>query len=106
MYSQSKKQSETEKKLQALRMQLYGKSELIEGNKGEKPSSTKQGSSAPISIKSSSTFTFSSSPNNISRTGIVDNSHLKHDLVKTLIFASFAIGIQLLLYFSLNKFRF
>lgn len=78
--SSSKTLSEKERKFQIIQTQLYGKKEHF----------------TTVMPKQAS------SPN-LSPQDVNSSSHLKKDLSKTVIFASLAIGIQILLYFSLKN---
>lgn len=91
-YSQSKKQTEAEKKLQVIRMQLYGKEEKSAQNV---VTNTNSGSKS---------FKFTSSdikPSGAAVTRREDN-YLKKDLLKTVTLATFAIAAQLILKFTVR----
>ncbi len=88
-YSQLKKLTDTEKKLQALRKQLYGRPDVQRTSKEED--------------QPSSSFSFSTKSNSVSNNKAADSSYLKRDLAKTLIFASFAIGAQVILKFVVRS---
>ncbi len=73
-----KKQSDLEKRLQILRRQVYGKQEFR---------AQKDSLSHPVQTSSS----------------LTDLSYLYHDLLKTLLFSSLAIGAQILLFFLMKN---
>ncbi len=83
-YSRSKKISDQEKKLESLKVQLYGKD-----------------GSVSIQFKTQP----AESPQSIVTKTITTNEdiYLKKDLTKILILGSLAIGVQLILYFTLQK---
>ncbi|MFH0937113.1 MAG: hypothetical protein V1808_02385 [Candidatus Daviesbacteria bacterium] len=89
-YQQTKKLSTAEKKLQALRTQLYGKGEVQIHQTPTFHSQKDTSPSTPISHQSTSSST-------------LDVSFLRHDLLKILLLAALAIGAQLLIYLSLQK---
>ena len=74
------KQSDTEKRLQLLSRQLYGKNEKLD-LRGEK-------------IESHNLSSNTQHP-----TSNQDITYLKHDLTKITILAGLAIGVQLILYY-------
>jgi hypothetical protein len=84
-YQQTKKLTAVEKKLQALKTQLYGKSSntFVPG---------KQNITADQVIPAQpQQSTFSS-------TAALDTTYLKHDLLKIFLLASLALGVQVLLF--------
>ncbi|KKR80152.1 MAG: hypothetical protein UU73_C0001G0319 [Candidatus Daviesbacteria bacterium GW2011_GWA1_41_61] len=88
-YSQSKKLTDTEKKLQSLRAQLYGKDKDL----------------TPTSPSKTNSFSFKSSPEEAApgTKTTADTGYLRHDLLKILLLASLMIGAQVALYFSLKS---
>jgi len=77
--TESKKQSDIEKRLQLLRQQVYGKESEKLRMTQLKPANQKAGESAVESFRS-------------------DTAYLHQDLFKILILSSLAIGIQLILF--------
>ena len=79
------RQSDTEKRLQLLQTQLYGKMGEV--------SSIKYQASSKEGLKQETLNTNYVIPN-------TDTTYLKHDLAKIVLLSTLAIGIQLLLYFG------
>ena len=91
---QTKKQSDLEKRLMLLRRQVYGK----EPDKSDKIRDHQQtGKSENLAFRYTETQISSGTP--ISS----DLAYLRHDLLKILIFSSFAIGAQIVLFFLLKN---
>lgn len=88
-YSQSKKLSQTEKKLQSLKLQLYGKPENLMSLTTEKPKSTH----SAINQSSDTLVSSGAIKNN-------DPHFLKKDLTKIFLLAILAISIELTIYFT------
>lgn len=90
-YSRTKKLSDTEKKLQSIRAQLYGKEDIqLKARPSDLP--TYSLNTRPDIKTSTAKTTLNSSYNYAVVTP------LKQDLIKIFVLAAFAIGIQLLLY--------
>lgn len=87
-YSQSKKLTTAEKKLQILKAQLYGKNEVVTAK------------SSP-SLFTNAVVDLSSKNHHLSTSHEI--TFLKKDLIKTLIFATLAITIQITVYFVLQS---
>ncbi|MDO8499021.1 MAG: hypothetical protein Q7S44_04520 [bacterium] len=87
-YSRSKKLTEAEKRLQALRSQLYGK---------------EKDSSSPTQVKATFTAPAAENKTEAAVKPPAEVNYLRSDLLKTTILASIIIGAQLVLYFSLQK---
>ncbi len=86
---QSKKLTSTEKRLQALRTQLYGK----------------EVKSIPISVKPvdhQSVFNFPATSAHVANLSIDETNYLKKDLMKIFVLAIIILAIQMGLYFSIN----
>lgn len=90
---QSKRQQELEKRLQILRRQVYGRG----SNRSEVRIDQKTGKSDTLIYRSSDTPILSETP--ISS----DLTYLRQDLLKILIFSSFAIGTQIILFIFLQN---
>lgn len=86
---QTKKQSDLEKRLQLLRRQVYGK-----GSESQYISK-----SVNQRVKESDVLTHRPTDTLI----LSDLTYLRHDLLKILIFSSFAIGAQVILFFLLKN---
>lgn len=84
-YSRSKKLTDSEKRLQALKSQLYGKERETTSNTFRFDSS---------GIKENGTPSQSANTN---------TSYLRHDLIKTFILATFTLAAQLVIYFGLQR---
>ncbi|OGE29344.1 hypothetical protein A2867_03255 [Candidatus Daviesbacteria bacterium RIFCSPHIGHO2_01_FULL_40_11] len=94
---QTKKQSDLEKRLMLLRRQVYGK-EPDRSVKSDKIRDHQQtGKSENLAFRYTETQISSGTP--ISS----DLAYLRHDLLKILIFSSFAIGAQIVLFFLLKN---
>lgn len=91
--TQSKKLTDTEKKLQFLKTQLYGKEEQISTR------SLQHSSEGSFHLNSAENPTISSRS---SLSGL-DTAYLKNDLLKICLLAALAISFQILLYISLQK---
>lgn len=89
-YSRSKKLTDTEKKMQTLRTQLYGKE--------SSPLSPASQNHPAFSFKSGSFTTVESLPKTLAPT-----SFLRNDLLKIAVLASSAISIQLFLYLAVVR---
>lgn len=89
--SRSTKLTDTERRMQTLKIQLYGK----EGTGGLKPSHN-------FGV---GTFHLSSTAEEIAPSSVskLDTNYLKNDLLKICLLASLAIGTQLMLYLALQK---
>ena len=99
---QSKHQSDLEKRLKILRQQFYGKSS--DQTRTTRIDQTDQKTSEPekLAYRLTGTPTPSGSAS-ISESFRSDTSYLRTDLIKISILAGAALGIQFLLYFSLNN---
>lgn len=99
-YSQSKKLTDAEKRLQMLKLQLYGK-EINYSEKIKKTDNLKDANSStlPTSSLSADGIGFLNHSELIQST---DPHYLRKDLIKIFILAFLAISTQLILYFSLN----
>ena len=84
-YSRSKKTTDTEKKLQSIKAQLYGKDAVT---------------SSPISTTYKFKSEGESKINNRILANQPDTAYLKNDLIRIFVLATLAIGAQLALYFS------
>lgn len=90
-YSQGKKLTTTEKKLQALKLQLYGK---------ETVKTVPQTQTIPRVPEAGISL---SSPVKSTTISLNDTHYLNQDLSKILLLACLSLGAQLLLYISLNR---
>lgn len=91
--TESKKQSDLEKRLRLLRQQVYGKSsDEPKSSPNEKVSTYQMNNNQLSSIPSNHTESFKS-----------DITYLHQDLFKVLTLSSVAIGIQLILFFLLRN---
>lgn len=86
-YSQSKKLTSSEKKLQALKTQLYGKEQPVVSSPSQ----------------SSTTFNYNSTQVNIATNQTIETSFLKQDLLKIGILATVIFTIQALLFLGINR---
>lgn len=90
-YSQSRKLSAEEKKLQALRTQLYGKDRPLESVK---------------ETSDNSAFSFKSQQKAVGLPTIIsahETSYLKKDLIKIGILATLVFAIQALLFIGISR---
>ena len=85
-YSQSKKLTDTEKKLEALKTQLFGKEKNVGYTKNDLTTTKGEVKQAAFSQSA------------FQKTEIQDVNYLRRDLQKIFILASIAIGAQLILY--------
>lgn len=93
-YNRSKQLSGKEKKLQRLRMQLYGNEQSpVKAYSLPKTSSTTQTNQKTTSFTTSKL---------ISST-ILTEDFLRHDLLRSLFLAALAIAIQILLYLAIQR---
>ncbi len=106
---QTKKQSDLEKRLQILRRQVYGKSSE-DSERLRKPghqSIRQADNSSILTFRSSGTSTPSETSRqaslNSSESFRTDLTYLRQDLTKILTFSSFAIGVQVILFFLLKN---
>ena len=95
---QSKKQSDLEKRLQLLRRQVYGKTP-------DRSDEIRKSENQKIDEPEGLTLRYTDTP--IHRTSNApissDLTYLQHDLVRILIFASVAIGAQIVLFILSQK---
>lgn len=89
MISRSKKITDTDKKLLALKTQLYGKE--VKGD---------QSNSSSFNFK---TLNNQQIPQNYTSTVTPTYNYLKHDLLKITLLATVAVSAQIILYFVLNR---
>ena len=92
-YSRSKKLTSTEKRLQLLRTQLYGKEE------GSSTVLPKPVNSSAFSFK----IPTKSGESTKMLTNTSDTHYLRHDLLKILLLAILAVGIEAILYIGINQ---